>query len=144
MNSYTKPNVHLHISLHDARITEVTVHPATSDKADGAIVFVFGEGVTTVDSPEPNQTGKASVKFSGIDFDFSHVYAFKDGVRQEKSFEDLAKIIESHSVEIVDESYGYNYTHLAGCLYFEEGWQEIEIVIYHFGETVYEWEDAKS
>lgn len=142
MNSYTKPNVYLPISLHDARVSEFQIVPASINKQDGMIIFIFENGFKITSDAEVYQTGRAIVKFSGIDFDFSHVYYCKESHKREISFEELAKEIKNNSFDVLDESYGYNLSKLVGNMTTQDNWHDVEIEIYHFNETIYEWEDC--
>jgi len=140
MNEYIKPNVILPISLHDTRVTKVIVPDNSLESREGMLTLEFDDGLYKVALGEAYQTGKAFVELSGIDYDFSHVWYYIDNSRNEISFSKFAQDVESAKLEITDETYGYNQTRYGGHLYLEEKWIEIEIDIYHFGQTVYKWE----
>ncbi|NLM34840.1 MAG: hypothetical protein GX206_05315 [Clostridiales bacterium] len=142
MNQYIKPNLVLPISLHDAVITSIEIAPATSELIDGTLTFKFSEGFYLVEENKVEVSGEATLKFTGIDFDFSSVYYCKENERQEVTFADLARDANMYRLEVVDETYGFNQSKF-GCSLFKEDfiyWVEIEI--YHFNETIYEWKNA--
>lgn len=141
MNRYEKPNAALPISLHDANITAVRAVPASSGDIDGKITLEFAEGYCKVDEREARQTGRAEILFSGIDFDFSHVYLCTKCMRREISFPELAEYVEKNSLEVIDETYGCNQSKFSCVLYIKSRWYDVEIEIYHFHETVYQWEE---
>jgi hypothetical protein len=141
MNSYTKPNTALHIGLHDARITGIHIGTITPGNQGGAVTLAFDEGLTLVRDGSASRTGKATVSFSRIDYDFSHVYVFTEGRRQEMGFDELAKEVQDSALEVVSECYGYNQTILSCSICLDDGWHEAELVICHLEETLYEWLD---
>ncbi|WAA09103.1 hypothetical protein [Fervidibacillus albus] len=143
MHSYTKPNIHLPISLHDAIVTGLRVQPATSKLIDGVLIFEFQDGFIKVEKNDSYWTGKATVTISGIDFDYSHVYYFEGNERKEIPFSNFANDLKVNRLEIIDETYGYNQTKFSCILYkFEDDeYIDVEIHIYHFHEAVYQWED---
>ncbi len=141
MNTYTKPNVLLPVSLHDAKVTRIIVQPPTQNLIDGQVTFEFADGYYKVDEVNSYQTKKASITISGIDYDFSHVYYCKNNSRHEVEFSQLAEDVQKHALEIIDEAYGYNQTRLSCYLYLEDDCYDVEIEVYHFNETVYHWEE---
>jgi hypothetical protein len=141
MNHYLKSNIFLVFSLHDARITKMRVERFSQEIKNGILSIDFDNGYFKIDEEKVMQTGKSSVSFSGIDFDFSHVYYFNEDIRKEITFEQLSKDIASNSLEVIDETYGYNLTKFTCNMIKEDSWYEVEIEIYHFNETIYEWED---
>lgn len=141
LNRFSKQNVILPFSLHDARITSIEVKPATTNLIDGRISFKFANGYCKVNEHNVQQTGKGSVIFSGIDFDYSHVYYCKENKRKEITFEQLAEDVEKSALDIIDETYGCNLSKFSCTMVTEDAWYEVEIEIYHFNETIYEWED---
>jgi hypothetical protein len=139
MRTYIKPNVLLPVSMHDAHVTNVTVSVSPSNAIDGGLVFEFADGYSIVDEKVSRQTKHSSITFSGIDFDFSHVYYCKDDSRKTIDFPQFAKDVQKFGFEIIDEAYGYNQTRFSGSMFLEKDWFEVEIEIYHFNETKYEW-----
>ncbi|RPF48098.1 hypothetical protein EDD70_0910 [Hydrogenoanaerobacterium saccharovorans] len=141
MHQATKPNVTLPFSLHDAKVTSMICNSATAGNIDGTVSFIFDNGYCKIEGNSAEQTGKASVTISGIDFDFSHVYYCNKNKRQEVTFPQLASDIDKNGLEIVQEAYGYNFTKWSGFMFKEKNIYEIEIEIYHFNETLYKWSD---
>lgn len=141
MNQFTKPNINLPVSLNDAIITSIKQRPSTSCEIDGYICFKFADGYYIVNENEVEQTGEAYVTLSGVDFDFSHVYYCKENKREEITFNQLAEDVEKNTLEVIDETYGYNQTKFSCNVMTENDWYEVEIKIYHFNQTKYEWED---
>ncbi|WAA12685.1 hypothetical protein [Fervidibacillus halotolerans] len=141
MHSYTKPNIILPISLHDAIVTKLRVQPATSKLIDGVLIFEFQDGFINVEKNDSYWTGKATVTISGIDFDFSHVYYYLGEERKDVPFSKLAEDIKMNRLEIIDETYGYNQTKFSCIMFEDDEYYDVEIEIYHFQETVYHWED---
>lgn len=141
MNRYIKPNLHLPVSLHDARVTGICLHRGESCN-QGVLHLVFDAGFTAKKEEEWCQTGKAQVKLQGIDWDFSSVRYFEESSWQEVSFEDLKKNLESSEFEIIDESYGYNRSVFSGWCFEKERIRQMEMEIYHFSETEYTWQDC--
>lgn len=137
MNRYSKKNVILPISLHDTVITSLSL----SGGAGGELTLAFADGFFLVDGREAARSGPTSIRFSGIDYDFSRFYVFRDGRRIEVTADELAGYIAKHRLEIIGETYGYNQTKLT-CHLFVGEIEEVQIELYHFQETVYEWDDA--
>ena len=138
MNSYIKKNIILPIDLHDTTITGLEIKE--SNTIDGELQLVFEDGYFLVQEKEVIKTDKSIIKFSGIDYDYSYVYYYEDTKRNEVSFEKLRDDIRKKRLEIIDEAYGYNLTKISGVIFDKNETIEFEIVIYHFNETVYEWE----
>jgi hypothetical protein len=134
----------LPIGLHDARISKLQILPASPHKEDGVITFIFENGLTDTRGADIRKTGRATVRFSGVDFDFSHVNYFKENHRIEMGFEDLANALESNesdTFEIIDACYGYNLSIFICSMFASGDWHEMEISISHAHEVLYEWED---
>ncbi len=139
MNTYHKPNVLLPISLHDAHVTNVTVQVSPSNATRGGLIFEFADGYSIIGGKDSRQTKQASITISGIDFDFSRVYYCEGDCRKAIDFAQFAKDVQQYGFEIITETYGYNQTRFGGSMFLEATWHEVEIEIYHFNETKYEW-----
>lgn len=141
MKEYMKPNVLLPISLHDARVTKVIVENPTSSVNGGTLILEFEDGFFKVDEEEVYRTGKSSIEISGVDYEFSHVYYCEANNREEVGFSEFMKDVAVNSLEIIDETYGYNQTKYRGALFLAEKWIDAEVEIYHFNKTLYRWEN---
>ena len=142
MNQLIRKNVIFPISLHDAKISSILIQPASPEGLiDGGLTLVFDEGFYRIDNGVEKQISNALIKFSGIDFDYSLVYYFKDNIRQKISFEQFAKDVELLTVSVLDETYGYNHSKYHCTMYKDNDWHDVQIEIYHFKEIVYEWEE---
>ena len=120
MNSFKKPNVIIPISLHDAHVTNVTVRVSPSNAIDGGLVFEFADGYSIDDERISRQTKHSSINFSGIDFDFCHVYYCKDDSRKTIDFSQFAKDVQKFGFEIIDEAYGFNQTRFSGSMFLKK------------------------
>lgn len=142
MKQFINPNLLLPISLHDAVVTSIDVTPATSKLTDERLTFKFAEGFYLVAENKVESSGEAVIKFSGIDFDFSSVYYCMENERQEVTFNDLARDVSRYSLEVIDETYGYNQSKFSCQLFKEDSLYWVEIEIYHYEDTIYEWENV--
>lgn len=140
MNQYVKPNLSLPFSLHDARISKILVISCKTGKSDGEITLQFDNGYKKISDSNMQHTDNAKIIFSGIDYDFCHVYYCKENERKEITFKELAEDIEKNALDIVDEAYGYNMTILGCTMVTSDSWHEVVIEIYHHNDTVYLWE----
>ena len=123
-------------SLHDMYVTAMS--------AEGErLEFDFAEGYERV--PEPVTRVGGSLAFGGVDWDFCFAYTLNfcgnSGVFTGKKqfLADFIRGFRGKTLEIVDETYGYNSTKLAG--YLREGkagrMKECTIEIYHSKPMVY-------
>ena len=140
MNFYSKPNPILPVSLHDARVEEISLRRGEKPLS-GELTLYFPEGISAEVEGEWVITGPGEVRFGGIDWDFSGIRYYEGDSVTERSFEEFSADLKESSWEIVEESYGYNRSVFAGYRY-RDGFFKVEMEIYHFKETVYFYEDA--
>ncbi len=133
MPEYIKPNMILPVSLHDARVTDITVKGDT-------VVFVFADGIRTV-AKDVRQTGYAAVTFTKVDFDFCSVFCTTpEGRRTGLGITAFAAARPLPMLDIIDETYGYNQAKFS-CNFTQSGaWCVCDIEIYYLGEMRYMWE----
>ena len=141
MRRYEKKNLTLPVSLHDAVVTSVDPVTDPSDGSGGRLTLVFADGYFIVSENDVRRSGRATVMLSGIDYDFSHVYICGKTSRREISFGNLVEDTAKYPLEIIDELYGYNQSRFSGTMYAKGRWYTVEIEVYHFRETIYEWEE---
>lgn len=125
-------------SLHDAELKQFTV-------AGKKLTLHFKNGY--VQNEEPYDDVKGTVEFEGVDWDCSFAYVFKckefnlentGAIEGEKyMLKDFAEGFGSTTLEIVDETFGYNQTKLAGYLYRGEDTLECMVEVYHMGDMSY-------
>lgn len=139
MKEYIKPNVILPVSLHDTRISNIVIENDT-------ITFVFDDGIYVIGDKEAERSGRATVSFYKVDFDFCRVYCIeRNSYRVQMDIRDFAKKFRENPViiEIIDETYGYNQAKFSCFIMTEEEWFDCDIDIYHFGQMKYLWEERK-
>jgi len=121
-------------SLHDMHIIGID--------ADGDILtlhFQYG----FVETTPPWRQVDGSIRFLGVDWDFCYVYRFSTTGNEgrftgEKQF--LHKFVENFhnsGFSVIDETYGFNQSKLAGYLLQSGETQECIIEIYHTGDMQY-------
>ena len=125
-------------SLHDAEISKLDVKGKT-------LTLHFKNGY--VQNEEPYDDVKGTVEFAGVDWDcsFACVYKCKEftlentgAIEGEKQMlKDFAENFGKATLEIVDETFGYNETKLEGYLYRGKDTFECSIGIYHMGDMSY-------
>ncbi|MCZ0703062.1 hypothetical protein J2T56_001370 [Natronobacillus azotifigens] len=140
MNEYTKPNVTLPVSLHDAIITKVIVEKSSTALFNDLLLFEFEDGFFKVGEKEVYKTRKSTIKISGVDFDFSHVYYCEGNRRIEVDFDRFSKDVNENAYEIIDETYGYNKTKFSGELLLKDRRVEVQVSLYHLHAAVYRWQ----
>jgi len=139
LREYIKPNVILPLSLHDTRISDIVIENDT-------ITFVFDDGIYIIEDKEAVRSGKATVSFYNVDFDFCRVSCIeRNFYRKQMDIRDFAKKLAQDLViiEIIDETYGYNQAKFSCIIITEEQWIDCHIDIYHFGPMKYLWEEGK-
>ncbi|MBE6905144.1 MAG: hypothetical protein E7476_02550 [Ruminococcaceae bacterium] len=138
MNNYEKPNMILPVSLHDARLNSIQI-------ANDTIIFIMEDGIRTINDSHVEQTGKATVSFPKVDFDFCKVYCTgKDNYRKEWDIQKFATELQTSRmiIDIIDETYGYNQAKFSCDLTMNsEWWFDCELEIYHFGPMKYNWKE---
>lgn len=137
MHEYEKPNMELPVSLHDARLSNIEIE-------NDIIIFIMEDGIRTINDNHVEQTGKAKVTFSKVDFDFCKVYCTgRDKYQKEWDGRDFAKKLQSNRmiIDIIDETYGYNQAKFSCNLTMNNEWFDCEIEIYHFATMKYVWEE---
>mgnify|MGYP000968179667 CR=1 FL=1 len=136
MHNYEKPNMILPVSLHDARLSRIKI------ENDG-IMFIIEDGIRTINGSQVEQTGKAMVSFSKVDFDFCKVYCTGgDHYRKEWDIRDFAEKLQSGGliIDIIDETYGYNQAKFSCNLTVNSAWFACDLEIYHISPMKYVWE----
>ena len=139
MAQFIKDNINLPVSLHDSVITSMQQNSSASYKMDGHIILKFTDGFYIVNKKELEKTGEAYILLSGVDFDFSHIYYFKENKREKITFNQLEEDIENYTICVINEMYGYNQTKFSCSMNKKNELYEVEIEIYHFNKTRYEW-----
>lgn len=136
MKEHTRENLtNLKYSLHDAHINKFRIE-------DNSIFFDFDEGyyIITKDDALPIEGG---LVFENVDFDFCGIYildndgSYGDFTGRKYAFHEFAKTVDKFDMEIIDETYGYNYSKFWGFAYVGEDIKEFIIDIYHFGRMKY-------
>lgn len=137
MNNYEKPNMILPVSLHDARLNSIQIENDT-------IIFILEDGIQTINNSHVEQTGKATISFPKVDFDFCRVYCTNnDNYRKEWDFQKFVTELQTNKmiIDIVDETYGYNQAKFRCDMIMNSVmWFDCAIEIYHFLPMKYVWE----
>lgn len=135
-----RDNIHLPYSLHDSQIKSFDVF-------DDVLKIRFESGITS--SIEPYEVVDASLLFSGVDYDFTSIYVLTySSIRSGNNgkFTGLKMSLKAYiedpkfedcKLEIIDETYGYNQTKLAGFMNHEQKISEFFLEIYHHGDMEY-------
>lgn len=137
MNKYIKPNLNLPISLHDCNITNINI--TNEDNMYCNICFEFEDGFFLTNTQEPPILNDTKVIFSKVDIDFCSASIYKDDTLKSISFNELSKLAQEETLEIIDETYGYNKSKFTCNLITANDFKVVEIEIYHFNETIYEY-----
>lgn len=123
-------------SLHDMIVTGISYD-------NDSITFSFDEGYEQL--VEPYNKVKGNISIYGVDFDFVSFLLLTSNKKNDMSgkrlsIEEFVAQYKSFSFEIVDELYGYNKVQYSGYLSIPEsdGFIEITVDVYHFGDIVYE------
>lgn len=134
MKRTIRTNVHVPYSLHDMRVIEFEVNGNT-------LIMRTQFGMTKTTEPYGQPDGY--VEFQQVDWDFCYAYTM-DILANEGEFQgrkmSLQKLIaefENSGFEVIDETFGYNTTKLAGWLLQKGHLQECTLEIYHLGDMIY-------
>lgn len=153
MWKYNIKNDHSNISLHDCRIEKVRIK-------DSDIIFEFDEnGFWVLSNNKFNpygkvlRTGKAEIRFTNCDFDFSRISMYKEfhlfrkpilTTRTKLSFKDFSRQINSGRLkfEVIDELYSFNQVLFDGCFWLNKKpyYRESQIQIL-FKDMLYSWNE---
>lgn len=135
MKQTIRHNIHTAYSLHDMRICsfDISEHQLTLHTQSGLIQI-----------GEPCRQVPGSLRFNDVDWDVSYGYCLDfcgnaGSFHGEKKFlKDFLEQTLSHaSLEVTDETFGYNQSHFSGYLSVGSDLKECFIHIYHQGDMVY-------
>lgn len=127
-------------SLHDMVVTEMGLQ-------GDQLILGFEHGFVKIADPCLQVDGELRFHKVDQDFCFAYVLDFYGNAGPfsgEKYFlADFAAARPELRFEIVNESYGFNYSRFAGYLYSDGGIKECVVEIYHLGDMEYHTREAE-